>query len=322
MPQTANKGYEVQTTGSNTGTWGTVLNDNALSYIDQNLGGTTTLALSSSNVTLSTSQSRDLILVLTGTLLANVQITTACVGMFYVYNTTSGNFSVTITRGSGATVIPPQNVVRSYVAISGSGIFPVGLPLPGTLHPYGGGSSTLPAWLQGEYVLPDGSAISRTTYANLFAIYGTTYGAGNGSTTFNVPDLRGRTLIGLDNMGGVTAGRVTTAGSGISGTTLGAAGGAQSLPLAQANLPNVQLSVTGNVTSTSTHTIPDSVVNGNGGGTASGSNGRRGERNTTLEITTVSVFSGGITASMNGGVTQTDINKMPPAMVCNIMIKT
>lgn len=46
------------------------------------------------------------------------------------------------------------------------------------------------------YVIADGTAVSRTTYAALFALYGTTYGAGNGTTTFNLPDLRGRVPVG------------------------------------------------------------------------------------------------------------------------------
>ena len=44
----------------------------------------------------------------------------------------------------------------------------------------------------------NGAAISRTTYSELFAAIGTTYGAGDGSTTFNVPDLRGRWIVGAD----------------------------------------------------------------------------------------------------------------------------
>ncbi len=56
-----------------------------------------------------------------------------------------------------------------------------------------------------------GQAVSRTTYSDLFAIIGTTFGAGNGTTTFNVPDLRGRSVIGPDNMGGGAAGRVAAA---------------------------------------------------------------------------------------------------------------
>ena len=72
-----------------------------------------------------------------------------------------------------------------------------------------------------------GQAVSRTTYANLFATIGTTYGTGDGSTTFNLPDARGRSIIGKDNMGGTAASRVTTAGGGVDGATLGAAGGTE-----------------------------------------------------------------------------------------------
>lgn len=54
------------------------------------------------------------------------------------------------------------------------------------------GSSAPTGWL-----VCDGSAVSRTTYSALFALIGTTYGAGNGSTTFNVPDLRARMPIGI-----------------------------------------------------------------------------------------------------------------------------
>lgn len=82
-----------------------------------------------------------------------------------------------------------------------------------------------------SFVLPFGQAISRTTFATYFAIAGTTYGVGDGSTTFNVPDLRGRIWAGLDNMGGSAAGRIGTAlvtdGGTINGQTLGSAGGSQ-----------------------------------------------------------------------------------------------
>lgn len=57
-------------------------------------------------------------------------------------------------------------------------------------------------WLEAN-----GSAVSRTTYANLFATIGTTYGAGNGTTTFNLPDLRGEFIRGLDNGRAIDPGR-------------------------------------------------------------------------------------------------------------------
>ena len=49
------------------------------------------------------------------------------------------------------------------------------------------------------YLMCDGSAISRTTYSELFNIIGTTYGIGDGSTTFNVPNLKGKVVVGLDS---------------------------------------------------------------------------------------------------------------------------
>jgi len=57
------------------------------------------------------------------------------------------------------------------------------------------------------YLAADGAAISRTTFSALFAAIGTTYGNGNGSTTFNVPDLRGEFIRGLDSGRGVDSGR-------------------------------------------------------------------------------------------------------------------
>lgn len=104
-------------------------------------------------------------------------------------------------------------------ALSGA----VGVLPAGAVIPYAG--SAAPAgWL-----LCGGQAVSRSDYAALFAIVGTTYGAGNGSTTFNVPDLRGRVVAGEDDMGGTAANRLTAGNSGITGTTLGAAGGDERL---------------------------------------------------------------------------------------------
>lgn len=54
----------------------------------------------------------------------------------------------------------------------------------------------------------NGAELSRTTYANLFAVIGTTYGVGDGSTTFNLPDLRGEFIRGFDNGRGVDNGRI------------------------------------------------------------------------------------------------------------------
>ena len=58
------------------------------------------------------------------------------------------------------------------------------------------------------YLVCDGSQVSRTTYADLYAVIGTTYGPGDGSTTFNLPDLRGEFIRGFDANRGADAGRV------------------------------------------------------------------------------------------------------------------
>lgn len=94
-----------------------------------------------------------------------------------------------------------------------------GLAIPGAILQYAG--SSLPSgWL-----LCYGQAISRVTYSALFTAIGTTFGVGNGTTTFNVPDLRGRVAAGKGDMGGSAAGRLGLVGQG---NTLGGTGGVES----------------------------------------------------------------------------------------------
>jgi hypothetical protein len=82
--------------------------------------------------------------------------------------------------------------------VSGGSLVPTGV-----LNPYAG--ATAPAgWL-----LCFGQAISRTVYSTLFTAIGTTYGVGDGSTTFLLPDMRGRAVAGQDDMGGTSADRIT-----------------------------------------------------------------------------------------------------------------
>ena len=86
--------------------------------------------------------------------------------------------------------IASQKAIKTYVDTGGnpsalSYIMPVGAVLP-----YSGASAP------SLFLLCDGSAVNRTTYATLFGVIGTTYGTGNGSTTFNLPDLKGRVPVG------------------------------------------------------------------------------------------------------------------------------
>lgn len=90
--------------------------------------------------------------------------------------------------------------------------------LTGILVPFAGASSPA-GWL-----LCDGQAVSRTAFVGLFAVIGTTYGVGDGSTTFNVPDLRGRAVFGLS--------------TGTEFNTLGKTGGATTHTLTTAQMPS------------------------------------------------------------------------------------
>lgn len=93
-----------------------------------------------------------------------------------------------------------------------------------------------------------GQNVSRTTYAALFAVLGTTYGAGDGSTTFTLPDLRGRVVAGQDDMGGVSANRLTGQTGGVDGDVLGATGGSETHTLTIAQMPSHSHTITGNAT--------------------------------------------------------------------------
>lgn len=106
-----------------------------------------------------------------------------------------------------------------------------GVPIAGSVE-YAGSTAPNTSWLL-EY----GQAVSRTTYATLFARIGTTYGAGDESTTFNIPDCRGRVVAGKDDMGGSSANRLTAQTGGLNGDTLGATGGAETHTLLTAQIP-------------------------------------------------------------------------------------
>lgn len=108
MPSTAYKGYSVPTTGTESGTWGDDINNNSFAVIDRNVGGVVSKTLAGSNLLLSATESQNLIVRLTGTLSANVQVTTACLGVSIVENLTSGAFNVTFTNGVGTPVTIPQ----------------------------------------------------------------------------------------------------------------------------------------------------------------------------------------------------------------------
>lgn len=174
-----------------------------------------------------------------------------------------------------------------------------------------------------NFVLPFGQAISRTTYATLRAMIGDTFGAGDGSTTFNIPDLRGRVIAGLDNMGGSAANRITNAGSGIVGTTIGAAGGAETVALSLANLPPITPTGTitnGAITSSINASPSGLIINQSAGGSAGlGGGGQAQSALNNFGVTStqaISTFTGAA-----GGRTSAGVNKMPPAIVLPMLLR-
>lgn len=101
-----------------------------------------------------------------------------------------------------------------------------------TAAPVGSGQEFYGSTAPSGWVLCDGSAISRTVFSELFGVIGVTYGVGDGSTTFNVPDARGRTLIGAG------------LGSGLTNRVLASTGGEEDVSLTVANLPGHNHGVT------------------------------------------------------------------------------
>lgn len=198
------------------------------------------------------------------------------------------------------------------------------------------GSSSPAGWF-----LCSGQAISRTTYAELFFVIGTTYGTGDGSTTFNVPDLRGRASFGKDNMGGTPANRITVAGGNFDGTVLGGSGGAQnntaatnvttSATLVAGNIPQVSTSYTPAGTNSGTQSF-GTVIQANGLGSNVNAQGSGVPWANTLTVNfanaifagtpaTITVGNASPTAvSASGSGTSSSFSILSPALIMNKII--
>ncbi|MGY3550767.1 microcystin-dependent protein [Bradyrhizobium sp. USDA 4472] len=168
-----------------------------------------------------------------------------------------------------------------------------------------------------SFVLPYGQAISRTTYASYFAIAGTTYGSGDGSTTFNIPDLRGRVIAGKDDMGGSSSFRLTTSYFGTNPDTLGAAGGSQSHSLSAAEIPTITSSVvvSGTLTGqTNSFLVPQSNTSTGGGGF--GASGTSSNQN--IGVSVSGSLSGSATSNNTSGAAHPTI---PPTIIMNKLLR-
>lgn len=151
------------------------------------------------------------------------------------------------------------------------------------------GSSAPSGWL-----LCDGSAVSRSDYANLFAVIGVSYGAGNGTTTFNLPDLRGRFPVGRAASGTFA--------------TLGSTGGAETVALtaAQSGTAAHTHAATGAATAAGGHAHSGGTSSGGGHGHSastggSGSHSHSVNQSYIMSLNTGTAGNGGGTTIVNSG---------------------
>lgn len=143
-------------------------------------------------------------------------------GALYYASATAGGISTTVAgRQIGVALSTTKLLLLPETTVQRT----TGVPV-GSIFPYAG--ATAPT----NYLLCYGQAVSRATYAVLFAVLGTAYGTGDGSTTFNLPDLRGRVIAALDNLGGVSANVVTDTDA----DTLGGTDGEEDHVLTEAEL--------------------------------------------------------------------------------------
>lgn len=249
-----------------------------------------------------------------------------------------------LTQIPGAMVAQDQGLSRGNMGSDAA--LPAGLgplPWPGPTAP--------PGW-----IFCFGQAVSRTTYAALFANIGTIWGAGDGSTTFNVPDFRGRAAFGKDDMGGTAAGilNVTltgtaTAGSAVitglsstAGLAVGMAAMGSTIPAGRTiasidSATQVTLNSGTSVTA-GTGSIRFGIIDGATLGATGGTHVHTlstaqmpahthntgttiGSRNTSDGGSETIVYAGSTYASTSAGGGQAHPN-MPPGAIVNFIIKT
>jgi len=195
MTNTPNKGYNLQGTGTNSGTWGIVLNS-IFSTIDNNLGGTLSLSVAgAANVTLTLAQAQNLIYNFTGVLTGNINVIfPAAGGLYFINNKTTGNFTLTIQAGTSVSgfLVPQGTQAPIYVDNSSS---------PPTV---GGASGTQYIFTAGTIGGTANAITTSTTFPSNFALNnGTLFtiiptSSNTGATTLNV---NGTGAIAINKVG-------------------------------------------------------------------------------------------------------------------------
>ena len=251
---------------------------------------------------------------------------------FTPHATNSGNqaflnvdsLGVKTLRSAPGIDLQPGTLIQGtpYVAVynNNDGVFylrgfygnPYNVPVGAGMDFWGG---TAP---NSSFAFPFGQAISRTTYATLFSMISTTFGAGDGSTTFNLPDKRGRVSACPDIMGGPDAGRLAAGALASVRNSFGGAGGEGAHTLTLTEIPTGITSNGGGSVSVTGNT--SNVANGTGqADVQAGGN----------PVNIVTSFGGAsVSASGSASVNTTSNNTsgqahniMQPTILCNYIIR-
>lgn len=191
-----------------------------------------------------------------------------------IYNEFNGNINNANISNSASISYSKLNLsssIQQSDVSAGLGFFPTGGMIPF------GGSSAPAGWL-----LCDGSAVSRSTYATLFSVISTAYGAGNGTTTFNVPDMRENVPVGYKS------------GSTQFGT-LGGSYGEKTHTLTTTEIP------------AHTHSMGSAIVKSGGAGT---------------EVSQGNAYAYGYVNATGSAGSDGGHNNIQPSVVFNYIIKT
>ena len=220
-------------------------------------------------------------------------VTVVGAGTFKSNVSVSGNMNIAGNTSIGGTVtivganVQAANAKVCASAFYGDGTNLTGLLPPGIVLPYGASASPT------GYLLCNGAAVSRSTYSSLFAVVSSLYGNGDGSSTFNVPDLRGRFIAGWDVSATASSVLTSVTAGMVINTTMANTGGVQAVTLAVAQTPSHNHLVGSNQ-----YSIGDDAGNNLQSGTS---------------VASVS------TTSTGGGGAHSNI---PPTMILNYIIKT